>query len=65
MRYLVKLVCPPDGVVLDPFLGSGSTLCACALEGVEGVGIEREEEYLHIARQRITYWESLYQPSLF
>ena len=53
MRYLCRLVTPPGGVVLDPFMGSGSTGKAAALEGFRFIGIEREAEYLEIARQRI------------
>jgi site-specific DNA-methyltransferase (adenine-specific) len=53
MRWLVRLVTPPGGVVLDPFLGSGSTLKAAELEGFDGIGIEREAEYIEIARRRI------------
>jgi DNA modification methylase len=53
MRYLCRLVTPPGGVVLDPFMGSGSTGKACALEGFRFIGIERESEYLEIARARI------------
>ena len=53
MRYLVRLVTPPGGVVLDPFMGSGSTGKAAVLEGFRFIGIEREAEYLEIARQRI------------
>jgi DNA modification methylase len=53
MRYLVKLVTPPGGTVLDPFMGSGSTGKACAAEGFRFVGIEREREYLEIARKRV------------
>jgi site-specific DNA-methyltransferase (adenine-specific) len=53
MRYLCRLVTPPDGVVLDPFMGSGSTGKAALLEGFRFIGIEREAEYLEIARARI------------
>jgi DNA modification methylase len=53
MRYLCRLVTPPGGVVLDPFMGSGSTGKAAALEGFRFIGIEREAEYLQIARGRI------------
>jgi site-specific DNA-methyltransferase (adenine-specific) len=53
MRYLIKLVTPPDGVVLDPFLGSGTTAIAAVLEGFDWIGIEREAEYCDIARARI------------
>lgn len=56
MRYLIRLITPPHGTVLDPFMGSGSTGCAAALEGVKFIGIEREEEYFEIAKQRIKYW---------
>jgi site-specific DNA-methyltransferase (adenine-specific) len=53
MRYLCRLVTPPGGVVLDPFTGSGSTGKAAVLEGFRFVGIEREAEYVEIARARI------------
>ena len=53
MRYLCRLVTPPGGVVLDPFTGSGSTGKAALLEGFCFVGIEREAEYVEIARARI------------
>ena len=56
MRYLVRMVTPPDGTVLDPFAGSGSTLCAAALEGFDHIGVEREEEYVTIARARVAHW---------
>lgn len=55
MRYLTRLVTPPGGTVLDPFAGSGSTGKACALEGFEFIGIEREAEYCDIARARIAH----------
>lgn len=53
MRYLCRLVTPPGGVVLDPFMGSGSTGKAAILEGLRFIGIEREEEYMSIAEARI------------
>jgi len=53
MRYLCRLVTPPGGVVLDPFMGSGSTGKAATLEGFGFIGIEREAEYVEIARARI------------
>lgn len=56
MRWLIRLVTPPDGVVLDPFLGSGSTGCAATLEGVRFIGIEREPDYMRIAEARIRFW---------
>jgi DNA modification methylase len=54
MRWLVRLVCPPGGTVLDPFTGSGTTGMACLLESREFIGIEREAQYVEIARRRIT-----------
>lgn len=56
MRWLVRLITPPDGVVLDPFAGSGTTLCAAAMEGVRWVGIEQAERYVAIARARTAWW---------
>jgi site-specific DNA-methyltransferase (adenine-specific) len=53
MKYLIRLVTPKGGVVLDPFMGSGSTGKAAVIEGMEFIGIEREEEYYEIAKQRI------------
>lgn len=53
MRYLCRLVTPPGGVVLDPFMGSGSTGKAAMLEGFRFIGVEREAEYVEIARARI------------
>jgi site-specific DNA-methyltransferase (adenine-specific) len=53
MRYLCRLVTPPNGLVLDPFTGSGSTGKAAVLEGFRFVGIEREAEYIELARARI------------
>ena len=53
MRYLCRLVTPPGGVVLDPFMGSGSTGKAAMLEGFRFIGVEREPEYIEIARARI------------
>jgi site-specific DNA-methyltransferase (adenine-specific) len=55
MRYLVRLVTPPGGVVLDPFMGSGSTGCAAMLEAMQFIGIELSAEYLEIARRRILH----------
>ena len=53
MRYLCRLVTPPEGIVLDPFMGSGSTGKAAVLEGFQFIGIERDEEYMKIAENRI------------
>jgi DNA modification methylase len=55
MRYLCRLVTPPGGIVLDPFTGSGSTGKAAILEGFRFIGIEREAEYIEIARARIQH----------
>ena len=53
MRHLVRLVTPKGGLVLDPFLGSGTTALACEQEGFAWVGIEREPDYVAIAEQRL------------
>jgi DNA modification methylase len=58
MRYLCRLVTPPGGVVLDPFTGSGSTGKAAILEGFQFIGIEREAEYVAIAKARIVKAEA-------
>jgi site-specific DNA-methyltransferase (adenine-specific) len=55
MRWLVRLITPPKGVVLDPFCGSGSTGVACVYEGFDFIGIEAEEEYAEIAERRIKH----------
>jgi site-specific DNA-methyltransferase (adenine-specific) len=55
MRYLCRLVTPPNGTVLDPFMGSGSTGKAAMLEGFNFIGIEREAEYIEIAKARINW----------
>ena len=53
MRWLVRLVTPPDGLVLDPFGGSGTTAVACIVESRRCVLIEREAEYVEIIRRRL------------
>ena len=53
MAWLVRLVTPPGGIVLDPFAGSGSTLVAAKREGFQYIGIEREAEYVEIAKARV------------
>jgi len=53
MEYLIKLATPPDGTVLDPFLGSGTTAMAAKGLGFDYIGIEREAEYVEIAKRRI------------
>lgn len=58
MRYLIRLVTPQDGIVLDPFAGSGTTGIAAKLEQFNFIGIEKEEDYCSIANARI----AAYQP---
>jgi site-specific DNA-methyltransferase (adenine-specific) len=55
MQYLVRLVTPPNGIVLDPFMGSGSTGKACMLEGFRFIGVDMELEYCEIAKARILH----------
>ena len=57
MRYLCRLVTPPDGIVLDPFTGSGSTGKAAIAERLRFVGFEQSAEYVAIAQARIGYAE--------
>jgi hypothetical protein len=59
MRYLVKLVTPPNGTVLDPFTGSGSTGKAAILEGFRFVGIELTEDYIPIIEGRLKHAEEM------
>lgn len=56
MRWLVRLTCPPDGLVLDPFTGSGTTGAAAILDGRSFLGIEREGRYVDVACARLTHW---------
>lgn len=58
MRYLCRLVTPPGGIVLDPFMGSGSTGKAALLEGFRFVGIDRDQDYFTIAQARIAAVEA-------
>ena len=53
MKYLVRLITPPGGTVLDPFMGSGTTGIACKDEGFNFIGIELNPEYFEIAEKRI------------
>jgi len=59
MRWLVRLVTPPEGVVLDPFAGSGTTGEACVQEGMNYVLVEKEADYIQLINDRLS------QPSLF
>lgn len=53
MRYLCRLITPPNGIILDPFMGSGSTGKAARLESFAFIGIELNPEYITIATKRI------------
>jgi hypothetical protein len=57
MKYLCRLVTQPNGIVLDIFAGSGSTLVACKQEGYQYIGIEMQPEYIDIIKARLTYEE--------
>jgi site-specific DNA-methyltransferase (adenine-specific) len=63
MRWLVRLVTPPGGVILDPFMGSGTTGCAAVLEGFDFIGCDLDADYVEISRRRIDHW-SKQQPTL-
>lgn len=65
MQWLCRLITPPGGVVLDPFMGSGSTGKAAALERFDFIGIEMDADYLEIARRRIDHAANPVQPPLF
>jgi site-specific DNA-methyltransferase (adenine-specific) len=56
MKYLIKLVTPPGGTVLDPFNGSGSTGCAAVELGYNYIGCELDPAYVEIAERRIAAW---------
>ena len=58
MEYLIRLITRPDGVVLDCFMGSGSTGVAANRNAFSFIGIEKEEDYFNIAKQRIDYENS-------
>lgn len=53
MRYLCRLITPPGGVVLDCFMGSGSTIVAAQAEHFRAIGIELEQKYVEIAMKRL------------
>jgi site-specific DNA-methyltransferase (adenine-specific) len=59
MRYLITLIMPPkDGILLDPFAGSGSTIIAAHQLGVKAIGIEKQAEYVEIASKRLEYYKN-------
>ena len=55
MEWLTRLVTPPGGTVLDPFMGSGSTGIACMTQGFDFVGVERDAESFEVAEARVRY----------
>lgn len=61
MRYLCRLITPPNGIILDPFTGSGSTGKAAILEHFQFIGIEQQPDYITIAQARIQHTESTLQ----
>jgi site-specific DNA-methyltransferase (adenine-specific) len=54
MQWLCRLITPPGGAILDPFMGSGSTGKAATREGFGFIGIEKDEKYMAIARGRVS-----------
>jgi len=62
MRYLCRLITPPNGLILDPFTGSGSTGKAAILEHFQFIGIEQDPDYITIAQARIQHAEQETQP---
>jgi site-specific DNA-methyltransferase (adenine-specific) len=60
MRYLCRLITPPNGIVLDPFMGSGSTGKGAILEGFDFIGMELDPEYVEIAKARIEHAQNEY-----
>ena len=59
MRHYVRLITPPGGRGLDMFAGSGTTICAYALEGFDAVGIEQDAEFVAIGEARLAFWAPL------
>lgn len=57
MRYLIRLVSPPEGIILDPYAGSGTTGCASLLEGKKIVLIDQEENHIPTIVERMAFWE--------
>lgn len=58
MAWLCRMITPPGGVILDCFMGSGSTGVAAVKEGFHFVGIDMSEAYCEIAQRRIAYWQT-------
>jgi site-specific DNA-methyltransferase (adenine-specific) len=65
MKYLIKLITPPGGIVLDPFNGSGSTGCAAVELGHPYIGCELDPAYVEIAQRRIEAWYEAANPTTF
>jgi len=65
MEYLIKLVTPPNGLVLDPFNGSGSTGMAAVGLGFDYVGIDLDPHYIEISKKRIEAWDREKNPTMF
>jgi len=57
MQYLCRLITPVGGTILDPYMGSGSTGIGAKLEGFSFIGIEKQSDYVSIARARIASWK--------
>jgi site-specific DNA-methyltransferase (adenine-specific) len=65
MKYLIRLITPPGGTVLDPFNGSGSTGCAAVELGMTYIGCELDERYVDIADKRIRAWYEHCNPTTY
>jgi hypothetical protein len=65
MKYLIRLITPPGGTVLDPFNGSGSTGCAAVELGMTYIGCELDERYVDIATRRIEAWYEHCNPTTY
>jgi DNA modification methylase len=61
MRYLVRMITPPGGIVLDCFGGSGSTALACIAEGMDYILIEQDASYIEIAKARVAHAEGIHK----
>ena len=62
VREIVRLLCPPDGLVLDPYLGSGSTMVAAVIEGRSCIGMDISQNYCDAAEERVS--QTVHQPEL-
>jgi site-specific DNA-methyltransferase (adenine-specific) len=65
MKYLIRLITPPGGTVLDPVSGSGSTGCAAVELGMTYIGCELDERYVDIAGRRIEAWYEHCNPTMY